>query len=145
MILIKKQKNQQGFTLVEVIVVAIIVAALAAVAIPLYNGYVTSSKNNMAANTAGSVASFVGACINIHGAVFNGATAITAAPVTGEATLVCATTPANAPAPTASDARIVIPAGINVAISFPVASPGHVTGRGGADGASGITDQVYSY
>ena len=64
---LKLRNNQKGFTLVEVIVVAIIVAALAAVAIPLYNNYVTTSKNNMAANTAGAVASFIGACIGLGG------------------------------------------------------------------------------
>jgi prepilin-type N-terminal cleavage/methylation domain-containing protein len=58
----KVKNKQQGFTLVEVIVVAIIVAALAAVAVPLYLSYVKSSRINAAANTAGSVASFCGAC-----------------------------------------------------------------------------------
>ncbi len=50
-------KNQKGFTLVEVIVVAVIVAVLAAVAIPLYNGYIRDSRFNVAQNTAGTVAS----------------------------------------------------------------------------------------
>ena len=49
-------KNQKGFTLVEVIVVAVIVAVLAAVAIPLYNGYIHDSRVNVANNTAASVA-----------------------------------------------------------------------------------------
>ncbi|MDQ3001798.1 MAG: prepilin-type N-terminal cleavage/methylation domain-containing protein [Fibrobacterota bacterium] len=68
MIQAKKIKNQKGFTLVEVIVVAIIVAALAAVAVPMYTSYVDSSRINAAANAAGSVASFMGACINQRGA-----------------------------------------------------------------------------
>ena len=54
-------KNQKGFTLVEVIVVAVIVAILAAVAIPLYNGYIHDSRVNVCNNTAGSVASACGA------------------------------------------------------------------------------------
>ncbi len=54
-------KNQKGFTLVEVIVVAVIVAVLAAVAIPLYNGYIRDSRINVANNIAGSVASAAGA------------------------------------------------------------------------------------
>ncbi len=58
------QFKQKGFTLVEVIVVAVIVAALAAVSVPLYLNYVKSSRSNSAANAAGSVASFMGACIN---------------------------------------------------------------------------------
>ncbi len=55
--MLKTLKNQKGFTLVEVIVVAVIVLILAAVAIPLYNGYIKDSRQNVANNTAGSVAS----------------------------------------------------------------------------------------
>ena len=51
-------KDQKGFTLIEVIVVAVIVAVLAAVAIPLYNGYVNSSRQNVVDNNAGSAATF---------------------------------------------------------------------------------------
>ena len=65
----KNLKNQRGFTLVEVIVVAVIVAALAAVAIPMYTSYVDSSRTNAAANAAGSVAAFMGACLNQGGVV----------------------------------------------------------------------------
>lgn len=54
--------QKQGFTLVEVIVVAVIVAILAAVAIPIYQQYVVDSSNNSAQNTGGSIASFCGAC-----------------------------------------------------------------------------------
>lgn len=61
---IRKSKKQHGFTLVEVIVVAVIVAILAGVSIPLYNGYINSSRDNSAANAAGSAASFGAACIN---------------------------------------------------------------------------------
>jgi prepilin-type N-terminal cleavage/methylation domain-containing protein len=61
-------KSQRGFTLVEVIVVAIIVAALAGVAIPMYNNYVKTSRSNAAANAAGSVASWLGQCLSQQGA-----------------------------------------------------------------------------
>lgn len=55
--MIKKiNKKQQGFTLVEVIVVAVIVAVLAAVAIPLYMGYIKDSRNNVCQNNAASIA-----------------------------------------------------------------------------------------
>jgi type IV pilus assembly protein PilA len=60
----KMMKNEKGFTLVEVIVVAVIVAVLAAVAIPLYLGYIESSKVNMANNTASSAATYLGAARN---------------------------------------------------------------------------------
>lgn len=65
----KLKQNQRGFTLVEVIVVAVIVAAMAAVAVPMYLGYVDSSRKNAAANAAGSIASFCGACVNSGGSV----------------------------------------------------------------------------
>ena len=56
--------NKKGFTLVEVIVVAVIVAVLAAVAIPLYLGYITSSKANVANNTANACATYLAAARN---------------------------------------------------------------------------------
>jgi type IV pilus assembly protein PilA len=56
-----KRKNEQGFTLVEVIVVAVIVAVLAAVAIPLYNGYIRDSRTNVCQNTAGECAAALSA------------------------------------------------------------------------------------
>jgi prepilin-type N-terminal cleavage/methylation domain-containing protein len=62
-------KSQRGFTLVEVIVVAIIVAALAGVAIPMYNNYVSTSRSNAAANAAGSLASWLGQCLSLQGKV----------------------------------------------------------------------------
>lgn len=82
--IIRNTKNEKGFTLVEVIVVAVIVAILAAVAVPLYQGYVDSSRQNVVQNTAGSLASFCAASRNsgtvppdvagaATGAVINGA------------------------------------------------------------------------
>ncbi len=61
--MLRKIKDQKGFTLVEVIVVAVIVLVLAAVAIPLYNGYIEDSRTNVANNLAGSVASGFGAAL----------------------------------------------------------------------------------
>jgi prepilin-type N-terminal cleavage/methylation domain-containing protein len=59
--MMKYLKNNKGFTLVEVIVVAVIVLVLAAVAIPLYNGYVRDSRQAAAENIAGSIAALAGA------------------------------------------------------------------------------------
>jgi prepilin-type N-terminal cleavage/methylation domain-containing protein len=55
------KKMRKGFTLIEVLVVAVIVAILAAVAIPAYNGYIKTSKERVAKNTAGTIASALAA------------------------------------------------------------------------------------
>jgi prepilin-type N-terminal cleavage/methylation domain-containing protein len=61
----KYLKNNKGFTLVEVIVVAVIVLVLAAVAIPLYNGYIQDSRANVASNSAASIAAMYVAAAQI--------------------------------------------------------------------------------
>ena len=50
-----KSRKEKGFTLVEVLVVAIIVAALSAFAIPLYMGYVKDSRINVGNGVASMV------------------------------------------------------------------------------------------
>ncbi|MDD4205261.1 MAG: prepilin-type N-terminal cleavage/methylation domain-containing protein [Candidatus Delongbacteria bacterium] len=57
------KKMRKGFTLIEVLVVAVIVAVLAAVAIPAYNGYIQSSKERVAKNTAGTIAAAIAAYV----------------------------------------------------------------------------------
>lgn len=115
-----KTRNQKGFTLVEVIVVAIIVAAMAAVAVPLYLGYVDSSRVNAASNAAGSLASFCGACRNTGGTV----TLVgPVAPAVGGGSMTCST----------NGTSIQIPADITAGHTPPGTgtppTPGVVTGR----------------
>ena len=62
-------KNNKGFTLVEVIVVAVIVLILAAVAIPLYNGYIQDSRQSTVENAAVAIASAFGAAIQTDGQI----------------------------------------------------------------------------
>ncbi len=51
----RHHKGQEGFTLVEMMVVIIIVGILAAVAVPLYTGYVEKSKITEATSIIGAV------------------------------------------------------------------------------------------
>jgi len=124
--------GQKGFTLVEVIVVAIIVAALAAVAIPLYNSYVASSRNNAAANAAGSVASFMGACVNQSGTV-TGPTVTAATLFSGPRVLTCTYA--------GGTTTISVPAGIDMTISSLTASPGSVV----ASPTGSVVVQTYNF
>ena len=50
----------KGFSLIEILVVAVIVAVLAAVAIPSYNQYIRYSKEKVALNYAATVAQSAG-------------------------------------------------------------------------------------
>ena len=102
-------KKQKGFTLVEVIVVAVIVAALAAVAIGVYLQYVKSSRDMAAANAASSIAAFCGACDNsgLTPAGFTSGTQIT-----GPATITCPNTPTATSVNVPSNVKVTI---VNVA------------------------------
>ena len=48
----KLHKNKKGFTIVEVIVVAVIIAVLSAMAIPIYSGYINDSQQDAVDNLA---------------------------------------------------------------------------------------------
>ena len=39
-------RNQKGFTLIELLIVVAIIGVLAAVGIPMYNGYIATAKIN---------------------------------------------------------------------------------------------------
>jgi len=77
--MLQKSRNRQGFTLVEVIVVAVIVAILSAVAVPLYLGYINSAKVSTANNIAGAAASYLASARN------SGNTTDFTSPLTGSA------------------------------------------------------------
>ncbi len=137
-------KSQRGFTLVEVIVVAIIVAALAAVAIPLYNNYVTTSKNNMAANAGGAVASFIGACIGLGGEP-GGVTTTDAVGVAG--TPLVATCLDIGKATVHNASTIQVPDGIHIKITGKTTGSQVVTNGSVATGGTDVNapDQKYSF
>jgi type IV pilus assembly protein PilE len=52
----KRQKSRRGFTLVELMVVIVIVALLAAIAVPLYMNYTKDAKRSEAAGALAAVA-----------------------------------------------------------------------------------------
>ena len=47
----KPYRNQKGFTLIELLIVVAIIGVLAAVGIPMYNGYIANAKINTVKNT----------------------------------------------------------------------------------------------
>ena len=65
----KYLSNNKGFTLVEVIVVAVIVMILAATAIPLYNGYIRDSRQSALDNAGMAIANAFGAAIQAEGCI----------------------------------------------------------------------------
>ncbi len=63
--------NETGVTLIEVIVVAVVLAVLSAVSIPIYNGYIQDSRRNTSENVAVSAASFVESALTTTGSIGN--------------------------------------------------------------------------
>ncbi len=58
------RKTQQGFTLIELMIVVAIIGILASIAIPAYQDYMTRSKWAKAVATAAAVKLAIGECIN---------------------------------------------------------------------------------
>lgn len=124
----KQLKNNKGFTLVEVIVVAVIVAVLALVAIQLYQGYVREARLGTANNLAASAAGYLQTERN------RGATAITAGTVTGGQTINVT------PAANSTAGVFTIPANATLTITGDAANGGKVKANIASD-----TSQLYDW
>ncbi len=64
-----KQRAQQGFTLIELMIVVAIVGILAAVALPAYQGYIKRAAYSEVVAQANPVKTAIAECFNINGAL----------------------------------------------------------------------------
>lgn len=73
------KRVQQGFTLIELMIVVAIIGILAAVALPAYQDYTIRAKLGNALSAADSLKAAVGVCIQEAGGVATGCTTALAA------------------------------------------------------------------
>lgn len=69
-----KQKQQQGFTLIELMIVVAIIGILAAVALPAYNTYTSKSKFSEVILATSGVKIAAEVCAQTQGGMCNGTT-----------------------------------------------------------------------
>ncbi|WP_031432135.1 pilin [Methylomarinum vadi] len=62
------KKTQQGFTLIELMIVVAIIGILASIAIPAYQDYMTRAKWSKAVSGVSALKLAIGECLNDHGA-----------------------------------------------------------------------------
>ena len=63
MMRMNRTKRNKGFTLIELLIVVAIIGVLAAVGIPMYNGYITSTKIAMAKENHARARDMIGAIL----------------------------------------------------------------------------------
>jgi len=132
-----KKQMQQGFTLIELMIVVAIIGILAAVAIPQYQNYIAKSQVTRVMQEAGAIKTAVEACIN-DGRLTVGDAAGQCDPGATGSNLVTG----------GSQTTLVLPAGTGVptiAPSTPMTTAVVITGTFGNNAAAVLTGKVLTW